>query len=138
MDPLWEPLRVLGIAGAYLVGNLVVALFWCSGLSRAKPGAWLSFLFAPAVAAGPSYWLKGRPYDVLLYGVWAFSLGIIVVTVTPMHATKRGKFDRRYKHNPDVSGITAGERVVALAGFVGVVVVMIAAWVQGWPGHTLK
>lgn len=138
MDSLSQTGKVLGIAAGYLVANLFVALLWSAALSSFRRGWVVSLLLAPGPAAAVSYWLKGQPYYVLFYCVWAFALGAVVVFVVPKHATKRGKFDRRYKHNPDVSGITDGQREAAIAGFVSVVAIIVTAWLQGWPGYTLK
>jgi hypothetical protein len=130
-------LRILGYAGLYLLGNLVLALLWSSILSRIKLGWLISLLAAPVVPAAASFWLMKQPYQWLLYGAWVFALGTVTFTVRPAHQTKSGRADRRHKHNPDTSGITGEERAVAFAGALSVVAVMMAAWKLGWPGSTM-
>jgi hypothetical protein len=133
-----DVLRVLGIAGGYLLANLVGALLWTTILARVPGGLGVSLLAAPLVPAVIAQVWLGQPHHLLFSGAWAFCLGVIVVTVVPQHRTKGGRRDRRYKRNPDTSGITVSERLIALAGVVSVVAVMGLAWWQHWPGGRLN
>ncbi|MFI5296795.1 MAG: hypothetical protein ACHREM_01745 [Polyangiales bacterium] len=138
MDSLKQGAWVLGLMFGYLVANLAVALMWSMIFSKIPFGWLASLILAPAPAAAASLRFHETPYWVVVYGVWAFALGAVTFTVEPEHATKSGGFDRRYKHNPDVSGITIAQRVVTVTGCLSVIVVMVIAWVQSWPGTTIK
>jgi hypothetical protein len=133
-----EGLRVLGLAGGYLLANLFLAVFWTTVLARAPRGLGVSFLAAPLVPLMVSYAWLGQPHHVLFSAAWGVSLGVIVVTVVPKHRTKSGRRDRRHKHNPDTSGISSDERLVALAGVVSVTSVAVLGWWLGWPGGRLR
>jgi hypothetical protein len=133
-----ELLHGLGRLALILLVLVVAAAVVPAILAQFRLGLFFAPLLAPAAAAGVTYWFAGHLYWVVMWVPFGFILGAFAFMEVPTHRTKSGAADRRYKDNPDASGITGEQRATALLGLLGVVLVIVAAWVFHLPGSTIK